>query len=187
MLIDGICPRLLCNSWRAYFAPKRESQGGLVLKTFKILGQQLYLPISRRLFPLTFLKFFYFFFFNFRLLISAERAFGLHRDSLSSYPDGLSQSLGWGLETTHHLNQFSDQLGVVKPKKKVHTQSRNQCIFLQFRQISVNGGPMRLELVAIAVGQQKDFYFSFMSWSATRHSETYLFTIGIVLGLQTQP
>ena len=35
---------------RAHFAPKKESQGGLVLKTFKILGKQLKLPISLKLF-----------------------------------------------------------------------------------------------------------------------------------------
>ena len=31
-------------------APKKESQGALVLMTFKILGQELHLPISHRLF-----------------------------------------------------------------------------------------------------------------------------------------
>ena len=52
----------------------------------------------------------------------------------------------------NRLNQFSSQFGVIKPKKEVHTQSRNQGIFLQFRQIFVNGCPTRLELVAVAVG-----------------------------------
>ena len=58
----------------------------------------------------------------------------------------------WGLETTQRLNQFSHQFGVVKPKKEIHTQSRYQGIFLQFRQIFVIDGPMRFELVAVAVG-----------------------------------
>ena len=49
----------------------------------------------------------------------------------------------------------------------------NQGIFLHFRQIFVNGGPMRLELVAVAVGPDSKF-FSFMSWSATRQSENVL-------------
>ena len=56
------------------------------------------------------------------------------------------------VKTTHFLNQSSDQLGVVKPKKEVYTQCRNQGIFLQYGQIFVNGGPTRLELVALAVG-----------------------------------
>ena len=33
---------------------------------------------------------------------------------------GSNQPRGRGLETTHHVNQFSDQLGVVEPKKEVH-------------------------------------------------------------------
>ena len=49
----------------------------------------------------------------------------------------------------------------------------NQGIFLHFRQIFVNGGPMRLELVAVAVGPDSNF-FSFASWSATRYSENVL-------------
>ena len=51
--------------------------------------------------------------------------------------------LGWGLETTHSLNH----------KKEVHTQSRNQGIFLHFRQIFVNCGPMHLKLVAMLTGR----------------------------------
>ena len=64
----------------------------------------------------------------------------------------LGQPGGWGLEYPHRLNQFSDKLGIVKPKKEVYTQSMNQGIFLHFRQIFVNCGPMRLELVAVAAG-----------------------------------
>ena len=63
------------------------------------------------------------------------------------------QPWGWGLEYPHRLNQFSDKLGVVKPKKEVHTHSMNQGIFLHFRQVFVNGGPMLLKLVAVAAGQ----------------------------------
>ena len=63
---------------------------------------------------------------------------------------------------THRLNQFSGQLGVVRPKTEVCTQSSNQGIFLRFRKIFVNGGPKLLELVAVAVGPDFDF-FSFTS------------------------
>ena len=49
----------------------------------------------------------------------------------------------------------------------------NQGIFLHFQQIFVNGGPMRLELVAVAVGPDSNF-FSFESWSATRYSKNVL-------------
>ena len=62
------------------------------------------------------------------------------------------------METTHRLNKFSDKLGIVKPKKEVHTQSINQDIFLHFRQSFANGGPMRLELVAVAVGLDFNFF-----------------------------
>ena len=89
------------------------------------------------------------------------------------------------METTHRLNQFSEKLGVVKPKKEVHIQSRNQGIFLQFQQIFVNYGPMRLELVAVAVGP--DFFFRLRPDQQLVTAKTYLFTFGIVLGLQTQP
>ena len=54
---------------------------------------------------------------------------------------------------THSLNQFSVRLGIAKPKKEVHTQSRNQAIFLQSRQIFVNSGQTRFELVAVTVRQ----------------------------------
>ena len=64
------------------------------------------------------------------------------------------------METTHHLNQFLTNLASLEPKKEVHTQSKNQGIFLQFRQfeIFINGGPVRLELVAVAVVPDFDFF-----------------------------
>ena len=36
------------NFFESSFCSQKESQGGLVLKSFKILGQQLHLPISQR-------------------------------------------------------------------------------------------------------------------------------------------
>ena len=53
------------------------------------------------------------------------------------------------METTHRLNRFSYKLGVVKPKKEVQTQIHESGNISPF----VNGGPMHVELVAIAVGQ----------------------------------
>ena len=84
------------------------------------------------------------------------------------------------MEYPHRLNHFSDKLGVVKPKKEVHTQSMNQGIFLHFRQIFVNGGPMRLELVAVAVGQDSNF-FSLRHDQRLVTAKTCLFTFGVVL------
>ena len=70
---------------------------------------------------------------------------------------------------THRLNQCSGQLGVFnlttlkfKPKNEVCTQSSNQGIFLRFRKIFVNGGPKLLELVAVAVGPDFDFFFVYI-------------------------
>ena len=74
------------------------------------------------------------------------------------------------MEYPHRLNQFSDKLGVVKPKKEVHTQSMNQGIFLHFQQIFVNGGPMRLELVAVAAAPVRGRIFK-NCMRVTRHSE----------------
>ena len=44
---------------------------------------------------------------------------------------------------------------------------------------------MRLELVAVAVGP--DFFFRLRPDQQLVTAKTYLFTFGIVLGLQTQP
>ena len=48
-------------------------------------------------------------------------------------------------------DQISAQ--IVKPKKEVYNQSRNQGIFLQFWQTLSNGSPLRLELVAVGAGR----------------------------------
>ena len=60
--------------------------------------------------------------------------FGWLRKGLNTHVNSLGL-WGWGLETTHHLNQFSLHFRIVKHKKEVDTQSRNQGIFLQFWQI----------------------------------------------------
>ena len=74
------------------------------------------------------------------------------------------------MEYPHRLNQFSDKLGIVKPKKEVHTQSMNHYIFLHFRQIFVNGGPLRLELVVVAEGPVRGRIFK-NCMRVTRYSE----------------
>ena len=51
-----------------------------------------------------------------------------------------------------HLDLISAHFGIAKPQKEVYTQSRNQGIFLQFWQTLSNGGPLRLELVAVGAG-----------------------------------
>ena len=51
-------------------------------------------------------------------------------------------------------------LASFNPKKEVYTQSRNQGIFPQFWQTLSNGGPLRLELVAVGAGP----YFNFVSF-----------------------
>ena len=58
------------------------------------------------------------------------------------------------------LDQILAHFGIVKTKKEVYTQSRNQGIFPQFWQTLSNGGPLRLELVAVGAGP----YFNFVSF-----------------------
>ena len=79
------------------------------------------------------------------------------------------------------LEQISAHFGIVKPQKEVHTQSRNQGIFLQFWQSLSNGAPLRLKLVAVGEGPYFNFV-SFTSQSATLRrlitTKPYLFTLG---------
>ena len=83
----------------------------------------------------------------------------------------LDQPGGWGLEMLLRLDQILAHFGIVKPKKEVYTQSRNQGIFLQFWQTLSNSGPLRLKLVAVGVGPYFNFV-SFTLWSVTHHSKT---------------
>ena len=77
---------------------------------------------------------------------------------------------GWKRLTA--WTSFLTNWALLNPNKKfmLNPWMINKGMFLRFRQIFVNSGPMRLELVAVAEGP--DFnYFSFTSWSATRHSK----------------
>ena len=84
------------------------------------------------------------------------------------------------------LDQISAHFGIVinvKPQKEVYTQSRNQGIFLQFWQTLPNGGPLRLELVAVGAGPLGHILILFHLRRDQRliTSKSYLFTIGQTL------
>ena len=61
-----------------------------------------------------------------------------------------------------NVTSLGPNFGIVKPKKEVYTQSRNKGIVLQIWQTLSNGGPLRLELMAVGEGP----YFNFVSFTS---------------------